>query len=319
MRLSLELLQKTCCPACKSKLRRTETEFICANLSCHSHFPIVNGVPILIDEANSLFSLDAYAGGSGVYFREHGRIIAWLAQRLPRIGRNLKAEKNYKKFAELLVAGQAGAPKVLVIGGGVQGMGAGSLAEADVQLINTDVALTPATQMVLDAHGIPFEDETFDGVVAQAVLEHVLDPSKCVGEFYRVLKPGGLVYAEVPFMQQVHGGGYDFTRFSHLGLLNLFRRFEVIDSGPCCGPGMALAWSIQHLLLSFTTDRTLRRIIKGLAALTLFPLKYLDRFLIDRPGAFDAASAYFFLGKKAGGDDKFPKQILTLYRGAVRK
>ena len=80
---------------------------------------------------------------------------------------------------------------------------------------------------------------------------------------------------------------------------------------------MALAWSIQYLFLSFTRNRTIRSIIKGLADLTLFPLKHLDRFLIDRPGAFDAASAYFFMGKKIEGDDKFPKQILLQYRGAM--
>jgi SAM-dependent methyltransferase len=38
----------------------------------------------------------------------------------------------------------------------------------------------------------------------QAVLEHALDPPVVVAEIYRVLKPGGLVYADTPFMQRVH-------------------------------------------------------------------------------------------------------------------
>jgi SAM-dependent methyltransferase/uncharacterized protein YbaR (Trm112 family) len=319
MKVDPEILAKIRCPVCRSNLEGTDTEFICTNPSCNAHFPVVNGVPILIDEANSLFSLAAYSSGSEVHLREHGSAITSLAQRLPRIGRNPKAAENYKKFAQLLIASQADVPKALVIGAGeARGTGMESLAAANVQLINTDVALTPATQIVLDAHSIPFDDETFDGVVAQAVLEHVLDPQKCVAEFYRVVKTGGFVYVEVPFMQQVHGGAYDFLRFSHLGLLNLFQRFEEIDSGSCGGPGMALAWSIQSLFLSFTTHSALRLIIKGLAALTLFPLKYLDYFLMDRPGGLDAASGVFYMGRKVRGKICSPKEILAKYRGAMR-
>ncbi len=84
-------------------------------------------------------------------------------------------------------------------------------------------------------------DESFDGVICQAVLEHVLDPYRCVEEIHRVLRPNGLVYAETPFMQQVHGGTHDFTRFTHLGHRRLFRKFAEVDSGVVCGPGMALA------------------------------------------------------------------------------
>ncbi|MEZ5361501.1 MAG: class I SAM-dependent methyltransferase [Bryobacterales bacterium] len=67
--------------------------------------------------------------------------------------------------------------------------------------------------MLCDAQRIPFADATFDAVVAQAMLEHVADPVRAVGEIWRVLKPG-LVYSETPFLQQVHAGPYDFTRYA---------------------------------------------------------------------------------------------------------
>jgi ubiquinone/menaquinone biosynthesis C-methylase UbiE len=67
---------------------------------------------------------------------------------------------------------------------------------------------------VADGHQLPIADGSVDGVWIQAVLEHVLDPSIVVQEIHRVLTPGGVVYAETPFMQPVHEGAYDFTRFS---------------------------------------------------------------------------------------------------------
>ena len=89
-------------------------------------------------------------------------------------------------------------------------------------------------------------------------FEHVVDPYRCVDEIHRVLTSNGLIYAETPFIQQVHAGRYDFTRFTQLGHRRLFRRFEEIETGVVCGPGMALAWSWQYFLLSFFTSRPLR-------------------------------------------------------------
>jgi len=66
----------------------------------------------------------------------------------------------------------------------------------------------------LRCHDLPFENNSFDGVIAQAVLQYVVEPSGCLHEIERVLKPRGLVYAESAFMQQVVHGRYDFTRFT---------------------------------------------------------------------------------------------------------
>lgn len=45
---------------------------------------------------------------------------------------------------------------------------------------------------------LPFADGLFDLVVSLAVLEHVKDVAKVLKEAFRVLKPGGWIYAEVP-------------------------------------------------------------------------------------------------------------------------
>jgi SAM-dependent methyltransferase len=46
--------------------------------------------------------------------------------------------------------------------------------------------------------GLPFEDETFDVVVAGELLEHVRDPAALVGDARRVLRPGGTFVGSVP-------------------------------------------------------------------------------------------------------------------------
>jgi SAM-dependent methyltransferase len=46
-----------------------------------------------------------------------------------------------------------------------------------------------------DAQAIPFDDATFDGVMANHMLYHVPDIPKALAEVRRVLKPGGRFYA----------------------------------------------------------------------------------------------------------------------------
>src|SRR5205823_1246671 len=109
-------------------------------------------------------------------------------------------------------------PTILVVGGGTVGSGTDALyRDPAVRLIAFDVYGSPMTQLIADGHQIPLRDESVDAVLVQAVLEHVLDPAKVVAEIHRVLRPNGIVYAETPFLQQVHEAAYDFTRFTESG------------------------------------------------------------------------------------------------------
>lgn len=50
-----------------------------------------------------------------------------------------------------------------------------------------------------DIHELPFENESFDGVISWGVIEHREEgPEKALKEFYRVLKPGGVAIVTVP-------------------------------------------------------------------------------------------------------------------------
>ena len=49
-----------------------------------------------------------------------------------------------------------------------------------------------------DARRMPFEDASFDRVIASEVLEHIVDDETAMAEIARVTKPGGLVAVTVP-------------------------------------------------------------------------------------------------------------------------
>jgi len=169
------------------------------------------------------------------------------------------------------------------------------LFNSPVELIEIDVSIGSRTVAIVDAHDIPFANNTFDCVIAQAMLEHVADPYRCVKDIYRVLKAGGCVYAETAFMQQVHGGAYDFTRFTHAGHRRLFKPFQEIESGAVCGTGMALAWTYEHFLMSLTNSTTIGKIARIFAR---FTEKFGIRTKMSRKIAY-------ILGSFAGGNPPF--------------
>lgn len=57
---------------------------------------------------------------------------------------------------------------------------------------------SPLTDHHFDVHEIPFEDESFDVLICNHVLEHVEDDHRVMTEIHRVLKPGGWAILQIP-------------------------------------------------------------------------------------------------------------------------
>lgn len=306
------------CPTCKGELLDDKAQLRCVNPGCQLEFPTPNGVPVLIDESRSVFLHDDVLGPGPRAF-DGSQNPSWrrrLSERLPDLDSHPWSGEHLQRMSGLL-SESAREPVVLVVGGAILGNGMDEIARHPlIELIESDIYLGPRVQLLFDAHDIPFPDESFDGVIAQGVLEHVLDPYRCAAEITRVTKTGGLVYAETPFMQQVHGGQHDFTRFTRLGHRRLFRRFHEIESGISIGPGSVLAWSWKYLLASFCNSPRSRSLAHLVARLTAFPWKWLDPLLVKNKGSFGAASEYFFLGRKASnGWYLSDRELLQSYRG----
>ena len=151
----------------------------------------------------------------------------------------------------------------------------------------------------------------YDGVWIQAVLEHVVDPDRAAAGIHRVLKPQAVIYAETPFMQQVHERGYDFTRFTVLGHRYLFRNFEMIDMGGIGGPEVVLSWALRYFAWALTRSRHIARFVGLFFGVILRPFAP----LMSRASMFDAASGVYFLGRKQPGHAMTHKELITLYKG----
>lgn len=312
------LLEHVRCPVCRAGVSGVPGGWTCRSAAETHVFPVVEGRPVLINEQNSIFRISDFVEHRfvmGARSSPH-RAKGWILGLIPATGENRAGARMLERMRNRLLESTV-SPIVLVVGGGTAGEGMSLLIEDPaIRLVETDVSLAERTQVICDGHDLPFVDDSFDGVVIQAVLEHVADPPRVVSEIWRVLKPGGLVYAETPFMQQVHNRAYDFTRYTHLGHRRLFRWFEEIESGPIGGPGVALSWSLDYFLRSLSTHRRVLAAATLLNRLATFWLKYVDRWIGHRPQVYNAGWAYYFLGRAAPTPIS-DRELLRLYRGAL--
>lgn len=107
--------------------------------------------------------------------------------------------------------------------------GAGGRTHPDV--VALEYVEHPASSVRADGMALPFRSESFALVLSQAVVEHVTDPQAYIDEVWRVLRPGGLLYVEVAFMQPVHMPPMHFFNVTPFGLAHLCRRFEIVEQG----------------------------------------------------------------------------------------
>ena len=92
-----ELAQILACPKCKSEISFTG-EFVCGNPECALHFPLVRDAPVLINESNSLFQIEDFAGLRETTYRQTSPVKKTLKSFVPDINLNINSQKNFKKF-----------------------------------------------------------------------------------------------------------------------------------------------------------------------------------------------------------------------------
>ena len=259
-------------------------------------YPIKNGVPHFTIDLEAQASL----GIAGInYLASADPRAKWknVVRRYPTLTRFLQfvfdpayvSHSTRNKFINSL----SGDPTILNIGAGVKRFG-------DVRCVNLDLEEYGNVDVVADAQGMPFIDSSFDAVLLKYVVEHIPDSSRLVAEIHTVLRPGGYVYATVPFMQAYHGNPDDYYRFTISGFQEFWRDFECVECKPFGGPTSALITMIKEylaILFSFNS-KTVYSILSQLLIIPLFPLKYVDVFLVKSKNAHNIAFSIVFLGRK---------------------
>jgi SAM-dependent methyltransferase len=111
-------------------------------------------------------------------------------------------------------------------------------------VIDVDAAVFGPTDVVGDAHQLPFADETFDLVVAMNAFEHYPDPSAVAARLHRLLKPGGLVFLHTAFLQPLHEAPHHYYNTTRYGLERWFAEFETVDLtvSENFSPAFTLSW-----------------------------------------------------------------------------
>lgn len=267
--------------------------------ACHASHPIVDGVPVILARGRSVFDADEVIAAYRLPQSSRLECIVRKALRfVPRIGSNLAARKVSEQMREML--SRVERPTVLVVGGGDAGAGLEKfLDDPRYRMVESDIYFGPRCNLIADGHDLPLRSASFDAVVCQAVLEHVVRPHDCIAEMHRILKPHGILFIDVPFLFPVHMGAHDFTRFTLGGLRAACREFDERAAGVSGGPGQAVAWMILYYLRALSTARAWNALVLLAAPWFIFWLQYLDRLLVRRPQASDVASGLYFLGTKS--------------------
>jgi len=166
-------------------------------------------------------------------------------------------------------------------------------------ILNLDLIAYPNVDIVADAHALPFRDESISIILFKNVLEHIRDPSAAMAEIRRVLKPGGLLYIKLPFLQPFHAIPDDYQRYTVSGMKELLKEYEELDFGIAVGPGSMLCWILREWLAVLTSFGNARLYQAGLIfwGWLTFWIKYTDVFFRNKL-AERLASAFWGIYRK---------------------
>lgn len=131
--------------------------------------------------------------------------------------------------------------------------------------------------VVCDAWHVPYPNQSFDGIILNQSLEHILRPAATVKEVYRLLKPGGYLIVTTPQTMKNHSVAIpstqapfhnfnllvqpywqnDFFRYTKYGLIALFHQFAITDIYETSGYFGSIFQLINYFLASLTKDHRL--------------------------------------------------------------
>ncbi len=93
----------------------------------------------------------------------------------------------------------------------------------------------------------PLADETFDLIIAEQVLEHVLRPQRALENAWDMLRPGGWMMVTTPFLIRIHAQPYDCSRWTELGLKQLLAEAGFPEAETCTGSWGNRSCVVAHL------------------------------------------------------------------------
>ncbi|MCP5348426.1 MAG: methyltransferase domain-containing protein [Gammaproteobacteria bacterium] len=293
------------CPYCRGTLIFRQQSAQCDG--CEANFPIFRDIPLLMTQTSKVLSEEKLSSSDGKNMVEEysrsqvddGAPTPSLLSRFIALIKPPDIMLDYLDHTENHplkgIWGDGGKTHLALNVGGGPHRESNSPNEITMNIkpfFNVD--------LVGDGHNIPAADDSFDTVLSMSVLEHVDDPVKVAQEMFRVLKPGGQLYVEVPFILFYHGYPSDFTRWTSDGLKKLFPDLEEVQTGMTKGPVSAMLQSINGVLIILIPSNLviLRKIVSGIYRWVFFLFKYVDLLVRDNPSAHIMAGGFYIIGRK---------------------
>ncbi len=205
------LLPMLACTRCRGPLRPDDSALVCSN--CGTKYPIIAGRP--------------------VFSREDGFS--------PRI---MPVEHMSNQPPRGFLDWMAG------LDGWALNIGAGATQTKLDNVVEVEYAVFRHTDVVTDAHHLPFPDAAFDAVVSFNTFEHLSDPNRAASEIFRVLKPGGRLVIHTAFLQPLHEPPHHYYNTTEFGLRRWFAGFDIaeVTVSDNFQPAHVLAWLSSELL-----------------------------------------------------------------------
>jgi ubiquinone/menaquinone biosynthesis C-methylase UbiE/uncharacterized protein YbaR (Trm112 family) len=216
------------CPQCGSEVA-LDADAVCSG---GHRFPIVDGIPVFLEEET--IALEPQHSGQRSYFDaefrafEHYALENWRAAYVDRL-----------RAAGLL---DDSAAPLLDVGVGGSGYTVIEAARAGLPAIGCDLSLEglrrahgfAASEGVPErtfwvrcsAEELPLASESFGAALAIAVLEHVPDDERALGELARVLRHGGRAWITVPHAMRHIPRVFRGANRRHDRRLGHLRRYE---------------------------------------------------------------------------------------------
>ena len=167
------------CPNCRGGFMRVDDQLVCRE--CQLRIPSNEYGTLLFDET--------YAG------------IDWR--------QSVSTSHRYPAMAQKVIE-ECQDGLVLEVGAGLH--------ESLAHVVQLDAIAYPTTDVSANGEAMPFADESFDGIIACNLLEHVTSQAGVVAEMRRVCKIGGKIYADSTTVHPYHGFPHHYFNATESGL-----------------------------------------------------------------------------------------------------
>lgn len=170
------------------------------------------------------------------------------------------------------------------------------------RVLALDLSPHRALDCVASFEALPFAGASLSLVVSQEVVEHIADPRRALAEAARVLKPGGKLYLQAPFVIGYHASPRDYWRFTGEGMRQLIESagFRIERLEPSVGAGSGL-YRITVEFCAVVASALWGKLylpVKGLAAVLLRPLCLADYLTAAGPAVHRIPGGYLAIAVK---------------------